>query len=404
MSKGVGVRARFATFAVRLVNLASKVTKRGSGTVAGGRMGLLIDPHLLRTLSRNKRVVLVSGTNGKTTTTALLRAGIGTDVISNTTGANMLAGHVAAFAAAPKEFGTAVLEVDEAWLARTAEETSPRALVLLNLSRDQLDRVSEVRQIAQRWRSMCAELDAMCVVVANADDPLVVWAALEAKNVVWVSVAHQWNLDSASCPVCTLPLTFEGEHWFCSCGFKKPEPDIRLHDQQIEIGESTYPLALSIPGSFNASNATLAVGALRALDVQPDVSLSRMNAVHDVAGRFSERMWQGRRITLALAKNPAGFMAMLSTLDAGESFVAIGINDEVADGRDPSWLYDVPFEILQGKTVYCFGSRSLDLATRLDYAGVSFTLNEADWPTSTTVPLIANYTSFRSVLEGSDNV
>lgn len=395
------MRAKIAKSCVQLVNRVSKAAGRGAGTVIGGRVGLALDPQLLAKLSRGRQVVLVSGTNGKTTTTALVCAGLGRAAVTNNTGANMPAGHVAALSAASSQHDVAVLEVDEAWLPKVVSDVGPVVLVLLNLSRDQLDRVSEVRQIALKWRESFRSLPNSTVVIANADDPLVVWAAHTAPNVRWVATAHQWNLDAASCPECTSPLTFDAGSWSCRCGFARPEVTASLSDEGIVVGSSHYDLALQLPGSFNRVNAVLAVTALDELGVDPGDAVARLEKVTDVAGRFSERIWRSHRMRLSLAKNPAGFAALLATVTATDSFIAIGINDRVADGRDPSWLYDVPFELLRGKTVYCFGDRALDLATRLDLAGVSFVLDDTEWPTADDVLVIANYTAFRDVLEGS---
>ena len=156
------VRATVAVAAVTAVNRLSRVLGRGSGTVAGGRTGLVVDPGLLATLATGRRVALVTGTNGKTTTTRLLSAALaepdGSSVpVSNDTGANMPAGHVAALAASP-DAGVAVLEVDEGYLGRLITEVAPEVVVLLNLSRDQLDRIAEVRMVVDRWRTSLAAL------------------------------------------------------------------------------------------------------------------------------------------------------------------------------------------------------------------------------------------------------
>ena len=157
----------------RAVNTASRRLGRGQGTVAGGRAGLRLDPKLLEHLTAGRQVALVTGTNGKTTTTRLLTVGLGARgdaVVSNETGSNMPPGHVAALAgsAAPR----AVLETDEVYLPRVLAATAAATVVLLNLSRDQLDRTNEVRMIAGHWRAALAAAPHTHV-VANADDPLV---------------------------------------------------------------------------------------------------------------------------------------------------------------------------------------------------------------------------------------
>ena len=204
MGKSTNLRDDVASAAVRTVNRLSRVTGRGSGTVIGGRVGMKISPDLVTSLSRGRTVMLVSGTNGKTTTTSMIVAGWGVPVTTNQTGANMPAGHVAALVASAST--QAALEVDEAWLAETLATTRPRVVVLLNLSRDQLDRANEVRRMAERWRkALEAHRDDSLVVVANANDPLVVYAARgRASNVLWCDVPTTWLADAVSCPRCTL--------------------------------------------------------------------------------------------------------------------------------------------------------------------------------------------------------
>ena len=394
-------RARVAVGAVRLVNALSRRLGRGAGTVAGGRIGLLIDPGLLWDLSRQRSVVLVSGTNGKTTTSAMVRAGWGGNVASNETGANMPEGHVAALSASKET--RAVLETDEAWLPRVVESTTPAVVILLNLSRDQLDRANEVRQMALRWRECLGSEDFTGVVVANATDPLVVFAAQGARAVRWVDVPTTWRADAASCPHCTRAIVFEEHNWSCSCGFAKPTNVSATLTSRLQVAGESYELDLALPGAFNDVNASLAVTALHELGVGVSEALERIRALTTVQGRYGQRRFGERRLRLLLAKNPAGTAALLESLEADDD-VWVAINAQVADGKDPSWLYDVPFEKLRGHLVWCLGERRLDLATRLDYAGVEFRvvddLNELPHE-QRAVELIANYTAFSQWLARS---
>jgi UDP-N-acetylmuramyl tripeptide synthase len=397
MSSGRSLRENAAILALRGVNGASRLLRRGAGTVAGGRVGLRLAPTLLATLARERTIIAVSGTNGKTTTTALCVAGWGGEVPTNRTGANMPAGHVAALAGSTNEH--VVLEVDEAWLPDVIAATGPRVVVLLNLSRDQLDRANEVRQLAERWRLCLGDpANADLVVVANANDPLVVYAALDAANVRWCDVPTSWTLDARSCPRCTLALQHGENTWHCSCGLAKPLPTTSLAGTELRVGATGGELELAIPGQFNRANAALAATALVEVGVGLEESLARMRAVTGVEGRYTIRAWNGHRLRLLLAKNPAGFDALLSTVPADGADVWVAINANVADGRDPSWLYDVVFERLSGHRVWCFGERRLDLATRLDYAGVDFSV--ADDPfgvpiSPEPIALLANYTAFQ---------
>jgi UDP-N-acetylmuramyl tripeptide synthase len=401
MSPARSLRDAVATRAVRAVNFLSRSTVGGSGTVIGGRVGLALAPRLLEDLAATRSVVLVSGTNGKTTTTAMIAAGWSGDVATNETGSNMPPGHVAALASSRSS--RAVLEVDESWMERVAPATKPRVIVLLNLSRDQLDRANEVRQISERWRALLSGFEG-AVIVANANDPLVVYAAEVATNVAWCDVPTPWNTDAVSCPRCTLPLRFDQGSWWSECGFSKPLNIATTLSNELVIRGTHLSLALRLPGAFNEANAALALTALTFLDVDPHEALPRVNALESVAGRFSFRRWQGHLLRLLLAKNPAGFAAMLNTLNEDDSDIWVAINARIADGHDPSWLYDVPFEKLRGHRVYCFGERKLDLATRLEYADVDYVVvhDEALLPTSADViDVLSNYTAFQDWREKS---
>jgi UDP-N-acetylmuramyl tripeptide synthase len=276
-------------------------------------------------------------------------------------------------------------------------------VTLLNLSRDQLDRANEVRRIADRWRNVVSS-EREATYVANANDPLVVYAAELAENVAWCDVPTPWTTDAASCPHCTQPLHFRENSWWSECGFKKPEVLTASLHEGLNVDGESLALDLQLPGAFNEVNATMALTALSRLDVDLASAVRRINALASVAGRFSEAQWRGHRLRLCLAKNPAGFTAMLATLNTNDEDVWISINARVADGHEPSWLYDVPFEQLRGNRVFCFGDRRLDLAVRLDYAGVDYVVveDETSLPVSNRViNVVANYTAFQEWRERS---
>jgi UDP-N-acetylmuramyl tripeptide synthase len=404
-------RASLAGDALRASNWLSRALGRGSGTVAGGRVGLALDPTLLATLARGRPVALVSGTNGKTTTTRMLVAALSGDgdpvIVSNDTGANMPAGHVAALAGAA-ESSPAVLEVDEGYLARLIEDTRPRVVVLLNLSRDQLDRISEVRMLVDRWRTALEGLrtgpeDGGTVVVANADDPMVVWAASPAPRVVWVGAGQVWHNDSVGCPSCGGRIVFGGPGgWACErCEFARPRCDAWTEGPVLVMADgSRHRLDIRLPGQFNRSNAAMVAlaatsmtgersgtvlapsGSEGAGDAPPArvglaTAIERLSTVDQVAGRFSSATRRGRSVRLLLAKNPAGWTAifdLLAEATSSEAPVVLSINARTADGFDTSWLWDVPFERLAGRPVVATGDRRLDLAVRLRYAGLPYTV------------------------------
>ncbi len=359
-------------------------------------------PRLLEHLVQGRDVILVSGTNGKTTTSAMIAAGWGGVVATNDTGSNMPAGLVAALAASKSH--SAVLEVDESWLSDVLNATGARVVTLLNLSRDQLDRANEVRQIAERWRLLLASAQGT-EVVANANDPLVVYAAELATSVTWCDVPTPWTSDAVSCPHCTQPLHFAAASWSCECGFAKPINVATTLRDGLVVRGSPLALDLQLPGAFNRANAAMALTALSLVGADLTIALARVNSLSSVAGRFSLRRWRNHRLRLLLAKNPAGFAAMLETLERDDSNVWVAINARLADGHDPSWLYDVPFELLRGHRVFCFGDRRLDLATRLDYGNVDYVVvgDESLIPVSLEpVAVLANYTAFQECRERSN--
>ncbi|MHB2028756.1 MAG: Mur ligase family protein, partial [Acidimicrobiales bacterium] len=258
MVRSSSLRDAVAKGAAKSANRLSRRFSKGSGTVIGGRIGLAMAPNLLSSLARGRDVILVSGTNGKTTTTAMIATGWGVQVASNDTGSNMLAGLAAALVSSNSS--AAVLEVDESWLPSAAIATSPRVIVLLNLSRDQLDRASEVRLIAERWRAFFSGAPS-AVIVANANDPLVVYAAETATRVLWCDVPTMWIGDAVSCPHCTRPLQFRDDSWSSECGFSKPAEPTTILNGELEIGQSQVDLNLALPGSFNRANAAVALTA-----------------------------------------------------------------------------------------------------------------------------------------------
>jgi len=411
------VREQLANITTRAVNAASRRLGRGQGTVAGGRAGLRVDPKLLEHLSAGRLVALVTGTNGKTTTTRLLMVALGTTgdvVVSNETGSNMPPGHVAALAGTHAE--RAVLEVDEIYLPRVLTATSATAVVLLNLSRDQLDRTNEVRMVAGRWRAALAAAPRTHV-VANADDPLVVWGAGAARDVHWVGAGLRWQLDAVGCPSCEGRIEFAEGGWACTagCGFVRPQPEAILHTgpggtvTAVWADGRTLPIELVLPGRFDQANALMAAVAAAACGVDVGAALAAMKGVEQVAGRFTVRQFGPIRARLMLAKNPAGWDELLDLVARSSVPLVVSINARVADGADPSWLWDVPFERLTGRNVVVTGDRYRDLSVRLQYAGVAHS-TEADpadavraagavgGATDGVVDVIGNYTAFGDLL------
>ena len=362
------VRTKIAVAAGRATAELSKRLGKGEGSVVGGRVSLILDPRALDNLAVGRTVALVSGTNGKTTTTSMLAAALGTmrPVATNLAGANMYGGMVSALSTSTA--GVAVLETDEGHLPKTLAMTEAQLVVLLNLSRDQLDRVGEVRMQAQKWREALA--DSTATVVANADDPLVVWAAEGAQRVLWVAGGSGWRLDAASCPNCSAQIAWDDDDWRCTqCELRRPLPHARF-DNKSALQEVRLPLDLKIPGEVNQRNATVAITAAVALGADPAKAAEAVSALEGAGGRFATVELGGAEVRLILAKNPAGWTEALRIVERSSAPVVVAINARVQDGRDPSWLWDVPFEQLEGRHVVATGERGRDVAVRLDYAEV----------------------------------
>jgi len=370
----VGARQIAARRAVMVAGALSRSLGAGGGSTVGGRIGLALDPGLLGSLARGRTVALVSGTNGKTTTTRMLAEALGgtRGVATSSAGANMPAGLVSALVSAPAG-QPGVLEVDEGYLRDVARSVSPRVIVALNLSRDQLDRVSEVRMIAARWRDAFAESAA--TVVANCDDPLVTWAAREASAVVWVAAGGLWQADAHHCPACDAEVRFAGPGeapgWRCGCGLERPLPDAVLDGEILVTDGRSARVDLAIPGRFNLANAAMAAVAATVLGRDLGGALGAIGRVDEVAGRFAVVKDGPVAVRLLLAKNPAGWSELIAMIAASRRPVVVAINARDADGHDPSWLWDVPFERLAGATVVATGERRDDLAVRLKHAGVA---------------------------------
>ena len=371
----------------------------------GGRAILTVDPRALERLSAGREIALVSGTNGKTTTTRLLAAALarGGPVASNLLGANLPPGLAATLATAPAGV-PAVLEVDEAWLGRVVSATSPRAIALLNLSRDQLDRNNEVRHLSSVWRAALAGRDT--TVVANADDPLVVWGAAQASRVVWVAAGQPWTSDAAGCPSCGGRVRFSGplDGWSCGeCRLSRPSPDVWIEGDHVVLqGGLRQRLSIVLPGRANTANAAMAMTLAGVLGVGAADSASAMAEVSEISGRYARFDVDGVTARLLLAKNPAGWLEVFDLLRPAPTPVVVAINARIADGKDPSWLWDVDFERLRGRFVVATGERGLDLAVRLRYAEVEHTyvadlISAIRAVGGAEADVVANYTSFQQI-------
>jgi lipid II isoglutaminyl synthase (glutamine-hydrolysing) len=363
-----------------------------------------VAPDALANLLPGRTIASVSGTNGKTTTTHLLAAAVRSAVgpgrvVTNADGANLHYGIASALAVAPGR-DIAILETDERVVPDVVRLGRPAVLVLLNFSRDQMDRHHEIKSLGRGWRDSLLQAGREApVVVANADDPLVTWAARGAPKVVWVDTATTWVQDATLCPECGTTLARKDGRWACPTGdLVQPEATWRV-DGAAVVGPDgiRWELGLQVPGAFNVSNAACALAAAVELGIDPETAIRGMRTVTSPAGRYATARFGETTARLLLAKNPAGWAEALplTTTDT----VVLAIDSAAADGRDVSWLWDVEYEQLAGRHVVATGPRAQDLSVRLLYAEVEHSvvpdLATAMAGHSDPVDVVATYTPFQ---------
>jgi UDP-N-acetylmuramyl tripeptide synthase len=389
----------------RAAAMLSRRLGRGGGTVIAGHLVPRIAPYALRDVTRSlaNGSIVVSGTNGKTTTTRLLShilRGAGMRPIHNRAGANLLSGLFTAVAQgtdwqARPQGDIGLFEVDEATVPRALEHIEPRVLLLHNIFRDQLDRYGEVHFVAHLWREAVQHLPPTATVVVNADDPLV--AELPSSSTYGIAdpavgtPALPHAADARLCPRCGAALRYElvfyshlGHYKCTRCDFVRPTPQVCAtniellgdagSDLTIATPDGVIRARLLLPGLYNVYNALSAVGVCTALGVRRDIIARGLETFTAAFGRLERIQVEDRQLFLALVKNPVGFTEVLRTIlnREGRRTLLIAINDLFADGTDVSWLWDVEFERLLDRVnvAVCTGLRAEDLAVRLKYAGV----------------------------------
>lgn len=379
------------------------------GSSLPGVVALRLCPGVLRHLAGQVRagVVVVTGTNGKTTTSnmiARMLAAAGFRVVCNREGANLITGVTAAFVRAASLSGKiaadyAVLEVDEASFPRVVPLANPGVVVVTNFFRDQLDRYGELDTTVSLIRRTLAERPCVSLVL-NADDPLVAQLARGARDVFYYGVAPRpadagrgsTSREARFCPFCGHPLEYTHYHYSqlgiyrcAGCGFARPQPDVEAAGttvagqamrSRVRWGDTIVSVVLPTLGVYNLYNALAAFTAGVVLGIDPATAAASLGSYTPVTGRLQGFLYQGKHVYLNLVKNPAGFNESLGLLLAarGTRDVFIAINDNDADGHDISWLWDVDFEVLAGAkdilSFVCSGKRGEDMAVRLKYAGV----------------------------------
>jgi len=397
----MSARLSLETSAARLVGRLSRAAGRGGGTTLPGKLVWKLDPGALDALAGRLPlgVALVSATNGKTTTTAMAASILSPRrrLAWNHSGANLASG-VASTLLAARDAELGLLEVDEFALPEILRRTRPRVVELGNLFRDQLDRYGELEHIAERWRAAVEALSTDAVLVANADDPLVAALAEGRERAVLFGIddprrarpALQHASDSKYCVRCGAPYHYDAAYvghlgaYRCeSCGHVRPPLDLAARDIEPEglegvsfslvTTDASVRVRLAVPGLYNVYNALGASALAVALGAGLDEIAAGLARFRAAFGRFERFAAGDRRVLLLLIKNPAGANEAIRTLEDGgvPPTLVIALNDEIADGRDVSWIWDVDFEPLLERAgrIVASGERAAELGLRFTYAG-----------------------------------
>jgi UDP-N-acetylmuramyl tripeptide synthase len=397
----MGARLALETSAARLVGRLSRAAGRGGGTTLPGKLVWKLDPGALDALAARlpHGVVLVSATNGKTTTTAMASSILSPThrLAWNHSGANLASG-VASTLLAERDADLGLLEVDEFALPAVMRRTKPRVVCLGNLFRDQLDRYGELEHIAERWRGAVAQLGHGTRLVACADDPLVASLAEGREGSLLFGVDDprrargglQHASDSKYCVRCGHPYDYDaayvghlGSYRCPSCGHTRPTLDVAAREIEpdglrgisfaLHTPRGRADVRLSLPGLYNVYNALAAASLALSLGVQLDGVVAGLERFRAAFGRFERFSVGERSVLLLLVKNPAGTNEVLRTLEDGgvPPTLVIALNDQIADGRDISWIWDVDFEPVLERAVriVASGERAAELGLRFTYAG-----------------------------------
>lgn len=407
-----------ALAAAKVTGVAIRRLGRGGGTAAPGLVAERIDPGLVTKIARRlpQGVVVVAGTNGKTTVARMLAdifTADGQRVAHNRSGSNLIRGVASALAGQAGLLGdpradVGVIESDEAAFPEIVRRLRPSLIVLNNLFRDQLDRYGELDTIAAMWRPALESLPASATVVVNVDDPTLaaITEGLTARRIAfgladenprYLLDAIPHAADAKTCRACGHDLGYDRLYsahlgaWRCpGCGAARPALDFAGSDVVLHGVDSLHvrvarpssesigiDLELAIPGLYNAYNAVAAAAAASSFGVPERAIVAALRGYRSAFGRIERVTYRGRTLTLALVKNPVGFNETLRMLTIATDGLTvptlIAINDLTADGRDVSWLWDVDFELLAdgAAPLYTTGIRGSDMANRLHYAGVS---------------------------------
>ena len=361
----------------------SRITRRGNGSTWPGHVALSIDPYFISHILNQSHidVIFIVGTNGKTTTARMLTSIIKESkqhVFHNVSGANLENGIAStlirhASTTGKLQKGYAVFEVDENNLPILLEKITPKAIIVLNLFRDQLDRYGELDSIAAKWKASFKKLTKQTTLVLNADDPLIAYLGVDIPtNVTYFGLEKedekrkkmQHAADSIYCPRCNEKLKYSNIYfshlgiWKClKCNLVRPKTD---------ISNIFYPL----PGTYNKYNTLAAALTALTLKIPRQTIIHALKTITPAFGRQEKITYRGKPIQLFLSKNPTSFNESLATIVSLKAkTILFVLNDRIPDGRDISWIWDVDFEeyVTQFQHLIISGNRTYDLGLRLQY-------------------------------------
>jgi UDP-N-acetylmuramyl tripeptide synthase len=415
------LRAGLAVVAGRAAGAISRRLHLGGGTSIVGIVAQRIYPEIIEHMATQLEYgnIIVTGTNGKTTTSGFIAAILrnsGLRVWHNREGSNLMRGVASLFVIRAQPNGQlrrsgkraiSILEIDEATIPQVVKALEPRVAVFNNLFRDQLDRYGEVDSIISRWRQAISQMPASTTLVLNADDPSIanLGAGFNGK-ILYYGIddpsldlqrqrgeSEQYQVsDARTCPNCgheyMYDLRFYSHigHYHCTnCDLRRPQPDIRVikvqpdsfdrHCITIEHAAQQHQIIVPLPGLYNIYNALAAITAAQAVKTDWPPIITGIEQSKPAFGRGELIQAEDRTICLLLAKNPTGFNEVLRTLFSEDTtrHILFILNDNIADGQDVSWIWDVDFEQAAGltQTLVVSGTRALDLAIRLKYAGIA---------------------------------
>jgi lipid II isoglutaminyl synthase (glutamine-hydrolysing) len=389
------VRLGIAVFAAKSITATIRTLKLGAASVLPGTIGKRLHPQILRLLSQQIKygTIVVAGTNGKTTTSLLLRSILERDgwtVVHNEAGANLVNGLITTLLDRTNLTGSlkadyGILEVDENVIPIVLPQLKPKYVLTLNLFRDQLDRYGEIDTISYKWGKVIADLPADSILVVNGDDPALAYLGQQMERAPIPKQVKYFGLsepelyleeiphavDSNYCPSCGTALDYvgvylshQGDYKCPSCGFKK---------NQLSIDSREWPQVLI--GIYNKYNTLAAITIMESIGISRTVILDTIGNFQAAFGRSEEVMYQGKKVRILLTKNPASMNETIRAIEqinrSNKSSVSLMVlNDRTPDGTDVSWIWDVDTEkfVNAGGTIVVSGDRVYDMALRLEYS------------------------------------